>query len=138
MMLSAIINYNNSIISVRRSAPPSLAAPRIGEGARARALPLCSSTINIALPPSAPPSALCVLFHLSVACLLFLVSSLGLIHALLDPFPPRVPRPSFEPFGLAVARAGAARAQVGFEARILDLPLWSPMLTSVCDRDHFL
>jgi hypothetical protein len=72
----------------------------IRERARAQASLLSLTTINTALPPSAPPSSLCVLFQLSVARSRFLAQpNLCATRS----FPPRALRLSFEPFGLAVA-----------------------------------
>lgn len=74
-----------------------------------------STTINIALPPSASFSSLYVLFQLSVACSWFLARpNLCATRSLL----PRVPRPSFEPFGLAVAEGREGRAGLKPESSI--------------------
>jgi hypothetical protein len=59
-----------------------------------------STTINTALSPSDPPFSLCIFFQLSVARSRFLAWPNS---CAMRSHPPRATRPSFEPFGLAVA-----------------------------------
>ena len=74
-----------------------------------------STTINTALPPSALPSLSCVPFQLSVAHSQFLARPNSCATQSL---PPRVPRPFFEPFGLAVAEGHEGAAGLKLESSI--------------------
>jgi hypothetical protein len=85
------------------SAPPGLAAPRSGKARLTEPRRFARTTINTALPSSALLPHPASLSNTFLARPPPLASSLGLIHAPLDPFYYAIPSLRAEPFGVAVA-----------------------------------